>query len=78
MRMNVQKINFKPMQKIIFPYHGESSEKMDVKIFCKMITAMQMSGFNSERTSLADAYPAEEGTQLLQPITHDGRTGFLS
>lgn len=65
------------MQKIIFPYHGESSEKMDVKIFCKMITAMQMSNFNSERTSLAEAPPAEEDAELLQLITHDGRAGFL-
>lgn len=69
------------MQKIIFPYHGESNEKMDVKIFCKMLPAMQINSINSERTSLAEyaeASPTDEDTQLLQLMTHHGRLGFIS
>ena len=78
--MDIQKINFKQMQKIIFPYHEESNEEMDVKIFYKMLTAMQMNNISSERASLAeyaDASPTNEDTQLLEFMTHHGRLGFI-
>lgn len=58
------------MQKIIFPYHGESSEETDVKIFCRLLTAMQMSNVNSEKTGLAEAGPTEEDARLFQLMTH--------
>lgn len=58
------------MQKIVFPYHGESSEETDVKIFCRLLTAMQMSSVNREKTSLAKARPTEEDAQLFQLMIH--------
>lgn len=68
------------MQKIIFPCHGESSEKMYVKIFCKMLTAMPVNSISSKRVSLADcaeASPTDEDTQLRQLMTHYGRLHFI-
>ena len=64
------------MQEIIFPCHGESSKKMDMKIFCKMLTAAPMNSSNSKRVGQADhseASPADEDPQLRQLMTHHGR-----
>ena len=49
---------------------------MDVKIFCKMLTAVPMNSNNSKRVSQADhteASPTDEDTQLHQLMTHYGR-----
>lgn len=53
---------------------------MDVKIFHKMLPAMQMNSVKNERASLAEyakASPGEDDTQLLQLTTHHGRLGFI-
>lgn len=67
------------MQRIIFPNHRESSEKMDVKILCKMLTAMQM---NSSKTKAANLGDDAEATfaerQFLQLMTHHWRLSFVS
>lgn len=53
---------------------------MDMKIFHKMLPAMQMNSVKNERASLAEyakASPGEDDTQLLQLMTHHGRLGFI-
>lgn len=65
------------MQKIIFPYRGESSEKMDVQTLCKMLTAMQMNSSKCKRASLGDCKGQIYKDLVLSLMTHCRRLSLF-